>query len=54
MLEGARAGKHVVHLKAGDPYLFGRGGDEVATLRGPAGIEIEVLPGVTRSGRPPR
>lgn len=46
MIERARAGKTVVRLKGGDPYLFGRGGEEAATLR-KHGIPFEVIPGVT-------
>ncbi len=42
----ARADRHVVRLKGGDPYLFGRGGEEVLALRRHR-IEFEVVPGVT-------
>jgi len=46
MVAKARAAKCVVRLKGGDPYTFGRGGEEAATLA-QAGIAFEVVPGVS-------
>ncbi len=46
MVERVKAGKVVVRLKGGDPFLFGRGGEEIETLR-EHGIRVEVVPGVT-------
>jgi uroporphyrin-III C-methyltransferase len=46
MIMAAREGEVVVRLKGGDPFIFGRGGEEVEHLRA-AGIEVQVLNGIT-------
>jgi uroporphyrin-III C-methyltransferase / precorrin-2 dehydrogenase / sirohydrochlorin ferrochelatase len=46
LIEAARAGQRAVRLKGGDPYIFGRGGEEVEMLRN-AGVSYSIIPGIT-------
>lgn len=46
MIRLAKAGQKVVRLKAGDPFVFGRGGEEMQAMQS-AGVDVSIIPGIT-------
>jgi uroporphyrin-III C-methyltransferase len=52
MIRAARRGRRVVRLKGGDPFVFGRGGEEALALQR-AGIPYDIIPGVTSASAAP-
>lgn len=46
LIREAQAGHHVVRLKGGDPFIFGRGGEEVEACRS-AGVAVDIIPGIS-------
>ncbi|MBV8049044.1 MAG: uroporphyrinogen-III C-methyltransferase [Paludibacterium sp.] len=52
LVDAARAGRVVARVKGGDPFIFGRGGEEMLTLRA-AGIDVAVINGITSGSAVP-